>query len=488
MTSPTVPARPVLRDIPDVELLKVGSWPASTGQFDCTPADLAACVAAFQAPSVRKPIIKIGHTDPRFDGEPAVGFVDNLRLSRDGSTLVGDLRGLPAWLADICASAFPDRSIEGTYNLVDQTGRRHAFALTGLALLGVSPPAVGTLTSLNDIARLYGVAANEAPMEVVKIMADQPVTPPADTSAPTGSDASGGTLSVEDVRRAFYETGPGLENDALWIEEMYLDPAELILQNDEDGGLFRLPFTITGTTVAWGEMVAVRREYVAAHMQNRPAAGTWVSASLSRSGFTVAAATPNGKGEVMAAAETTFSADEVTALTASLRLADTSTAADIVAAADTLVSGLVAALGLDDTADLAAIVQAATDAKAAADAAGSGEETAASVAAAAQRQGMVTVDATAFAGIQAQAQRGAELADRVEREDRERFVGACVEAGKIPSSRREHWLTMLTADPGARETLASIPDGTVPMAARGYDGNADVPDTRSGAAYKALEG
>lgn len=485
----TVPDRPILRDLPDVELLKVGSWPASTGQFDCTPADLAACVAAFQAPSVRKPVIKLGHVDPRFDGEPAVGFVDNLRLGDNGSTLVGDLRGLPAWLADICASAFPDRSIEGQFGMVDQTGRRHDFALTGLALLGVSPPAVGTLTSLNDIARLYGIeAAAENPEGAVIIMTSPAA--PEDSAAPaddTGETTGGGTLSVEDIRRAFYDSGPGA-NSWLWIEEMYLDPTVLIVQDDDNGELLRIPFTVAGTEIAWGEPEKVRREYVTASLRGAPRT-TWSTAALSRAGFTVAAATPTGRGAVMAAAETTFTADSVAAITAALRIADTSTEADITAAVQLLIDGVTAALGLDETADIAAIVAATEEAaKAAADAAASEGDTAASIAAAARKRGMTVVDASALAEMQAQAARGAELADRIERDERERFVASAVEAGKIPSSRREHWLTMLTADPSAAEVLAGIPDNTVPLTARGYDGNADVPDVRQSAAYKALEG
>lgn len=494
MTAPvTVPGRPILRDIPDVELLKVGSWPASTGQVDFTPSDLAACVAAFSAPSIRKPVIKLGHSDPRFDGEPAVGFVDNLRLADNGSTLVGDLRGLPAWLADICASAFPDRSIEGAFGLTDQTGRKHDFALTGLALLGVQPPAVGTLTSLNDVARLYGIElATTNPEGTVIIMADSTAAPAAPApgtteSTDTGETTTGGTLSVEDIRRAFYESGPG-QHQWWWIEEMYLDPTVLIVQDDDNGELLRIPFTVTGTEIAWGEPEKVRREYVAASLRGAPRA-TWSTATLSRGGSTVAAATPTGKGAVMAAAETTFTADEVAAITAALRLPDNTASGDIVAGVQLLVDGVTAALGLDDTADIAAIVSAAEDsASAAVAAASSSSDSAASIAAAAQRKGMVAVDASAFADIQAQAQRGADLADRVEREDRERFVASAVKAGKIPSSRREHWLSMLESDPGARDVLASFPDNTVPMQATGYDGNADVPDTRSGSAYKALEG
>lgn len=488
--APSVPDRPILRDIPDVELMKVGSWPASTGQVQFTPEDLAAAVAAFQSPSIRKPVIKIGHTDPRFDGEPAVGFVDNLRLADNGSTLVGDLRGLPAWLADICASAFPDRSIEGCFGLTDQTGRPHKFALTGLALLGVSPPAVGTLTSLNDIARLYGVAATQTPMEVVKIMAaDDTGADPAATPDGGGS-STGGSLSVEDVRRAFYETGPGADNDALWIEEMYLDPPTLVIQDDENGDLYTASFTVSGTSITWGDLTPVRREYVADTTASMKVAASYSSAAQSRGGITVAAAATTTEGEVMAE-EQTFTADEVASLATALRLADTATAGDIVAAVQLLVDGVTAALELDETADIAAIVTAVEDAaKAAADAGTDegGTDTAAKIAAAAKQRGMIVVDAKSYDEVRANAKLGAELAEKIEREDRERFVDAAILAGRIPGSRRDHWLTMLSADPSSREVLASIPENTIPQAARGYDGTNDTTDVRASAGYKALEG
>lgn len=144
-----------LRTLVGVDLIRVGSWEASTGAFIPTPGDLAAAVAAFDAGVLRKPILKLGHVDPRFDGEPAVGFVDHLRLSDGGRTLLGDFAAVPAWLADVMASAYPDRSIEGRYDYADPTGRVWPFLLTAVALIGVAAPAIGSLQSLQD---RYGLA------------------------------------------------------------------------------------------------------------------------------------------------------------------------------------------------------------------------------------------------------------------------------------------------------------------------------------------
>ncbi len=139
-----------------VELAAVGTWECMTGEWTCTEADIADAVRAAADPSFRAPVIKLGHIDPRFDGEPAVGRVTNLRASADGTKLLGDLEGLPEWLDRILPSAFPSRSVEGVHDAVAASGASYKFVLTGLALLGVQPPAI---ESLADIASLYGVAA-----------------------------------------------------------------------------------------------------------------------------------------------------------------------------------------------------------------------------------------------------------------------------------------------------------------------------------------
>ena len=85
MVEVVVPPRPVLKTIPNVELIKVGTWPISTGMWTVTSDDLYAAVSALESPAIRRPVLKLGHSDSRFDGEPAVGWVDNLRVSDDGS-------------------------------------------------------------------------------------------------------------------------------------------------------------------------------------------------------------------------------------------------------------------------------------------------------------------------------------------------------------------------------------------------------------------
>lgn len=152
------PAR--LVTLPGVELMKTGRFNLHKGgDHEFTAADIAAAVDAHNKGILRKPTIRLGHDDARFTGSPSVGFVDNLRASAGGNTLLGDLCGMPEWLADILASAYPSRSIEALYDYIDPRGEQHDFVMTGLALLGVTPPGIDNLASISDVARLYDIAA-----------------------------------------------------------------------------------------------------------------------------------------------------------------------------------------------------------------------------------------------------------------------------------------------------------------------------------------
>jgi hypothetical protein len=151
----------MLVTLPAVEVMATGTWRLSSGEATFTDADLATAVEAAQCPALSAPPLKLGHHDPRFDGEPAVGHLDNLRA--EGTKLVADLADVPGWLAEICASAFPNRSIEAYRAYQCSLGHVHDFAITAMALLGVTPPGIGTLKSLDDVKALYGLAAAKGP-------------------------------------------------------------------------------------------------------------------------------------------------------------------------------------------------------------------------------------------------------------------------------------------------------------------------------------
>lgn len=152
-----------LRTLPAVELAAVGTWRAQTGETTFTHEDLAGAIAALDCPGIRNPVLKLGHSEDdstggvRWDGEPAVGWVANLRMSENGTKLIGDYTGVPEWLAEVMPSAYPDRSIEIYRPLRCQIGHYHPSVITAVALLGVMPPGVGVLQSLQDVYAAFTV-------------------------------------------------------------------------------------------------------------------------------------------------------------------------------------------------------------------------------------------------------------------------------------------------------------------------------------------
>lgn len=146
-----------LETIPGVPIARVGEWKTSTGRWVCTPEQLNDAVRAATDPAFRRPVIKIGHTDKRFnasagDGTPALGGLKNLRVDDSGEVLLADLVGVPARLARVLDSAYPSRSVEANLGVVTQDGNAYSMVVTGLALLGETPPAI---ESLGDVLNLF---------------------------------------------------------------------------------------------------------------------------------------------------------------------------------------------------------------------------------------------------------------------------------------------------------------------------------------------
>jgi hypothetical protein len=176
-----------MADISGLEIARPGTFPLSTGVLTVTPEMLAsAASSAAAAGSAFRSPVKIGHTDPRFDGEPALGWLHNLRVEGfgDDSVLLADVTGMPDWLAALGPSAYPDRSVEGWANVEAGT-----FEITALALLGVTPPGMSTIRSLRDIPQALGVAAaGETVLVAASFTAtrDTPLEDDTQTPAPTG--------------------------------------------------------------------------------------------------------------------------------------------------------------------------------------------------------------------------------------------------------------------------------------------------------------
>lgn len=219
-----------------VELARSGSWALSTGRWTATPDDFAAAIAATTCPAIRRPYLRVGHTDERFgDGEPAIGWIENLRLSDGGNTLVGDWVEIPDWLNTVAASAYPDRSIEGAYNRQCALGHCHPFVLDGLALLGVTRPGVGTLKpigGLADVKNLFAPLPVAASGEV-RIAASIPGA----AIAAAAEEHTGAMIALiptdEDTQRIAVEGGEPA--DQLHCTLMYLgDAADLDSRTRQD--------------------------------------------------------------------------------------------------------------------------------------------------------------------------------------------------------------------------------------------------------------
>jgi hypothetical protein len=467
----TTPTAPVLATIRQVEIAKVGDWPASTGIWHCTADDIANAVAALDCPAVRRPILKLGHTDPRFDGEPAVGYVANLAAADEGSTLIGDWTGMPAWLAapnddgeTVAASAYPDRSVEGCYDYQCTLGHTHPFVIFAVALLGVERPAVGTLSSLQDVAALYGIAASTP-------TGGRPVR--AHTGGPMPVAAS---ISTEDVRRAYYD-GPGESQWSWWVQAIYLDPPQLIVCDDGDGDLFRVPYTVDGQSVTFDPPIPVRVEYVDA-----PGDDGNTQQVAARSASAVFAS----RGDSRPIAATTYlpcgscgskKTDGAKCAACGTKLAPVkATAAPAVKPEGAGMDPVKLREDLGLTADASQIEVAAALATAglipkAADAPPVPEPVKPAI-----PDGAVVLEQDKYDELIAASTAGREARDQQLAERRETLVSAAVRDGRIAPARREHWVEQLTADPGADAVLAALKPGLVPVEAKGYVGPQDDND------------
>jgi hypothetical protein len=183
----------------DVQLVKAGTWGGMTGRSTITPEDLADAVAAYADPEIDRGVIKIGHDGDLnlATGQPALGWIENLKLSDDRQTLIGDLTNIPSKLAAIIPRAFRRRSVEMTLGARTPSGKTYRAALTGLALLGAKAPAV---KGLDDILALY--ASEGEPLEGGQAVAfavdgDTDTAPVPHAPAPVGDGEQGSTTPDE---------------------------------------------------------------------------------------------------------------------------------------------------------------------------------------------------------------------------------------------------------------------------------------------------
>lgn len=254
----------------NVELCAVGiEYPLASGPATFTPEDLLQAVASQDDPAIQSPRVWLGHPDdqrfhagrttPAGSAEPALGKVLALRVEDEGMTLVGDIHGCPTWLANILASAYPNRSVEGFRYAETVTGHKWSLVITDLALLGVCWPGV---TTLSDLEALY---SEEGPPNIEVEEAE-----PMAVAAARGRSQVQGQAELEKVRRAFVAQVADLEIPGWpWIRAVLQDPNELIVDDDE-GGLYRIPYDASSDEVTFGEVEAVKVQYVNASQAKDP--------------------------------------------------------------------------------------------------------------------------------------------------------------------------------------------------------------------------
>ncbi|MEV0584099.1 head maturation protease, ClpP-related [Nonomuraea sp. NPDC050310] len=86
-------------------------------------------------------------------------------------------------------------------------------------------------------------------------------------------------------------------------------------------------------------------------------------------------------------------------------------------------------------------------------------------------EGTVLIEQAVLDDLRGKAALGALAHERQVNEDRDRALDEAIKAGKFPPARREHYARMWDVDPeGARQVLASLAEGTVPLADLGEPG------------------
>jgi hypothetical protein len=175
-------------DLLGVEIARPGAWRLASGDLTVTAEMLNDAARYAQRPGARPSPVKLGHSDPRFsgDGEPALGWLANLRVEDDnGPVLVGDITGMPDWLAAAAPDHWPDRSMEGWSDFEADDGETYGLVVDGLAMLGVTPPGMSSIRSLRDLPQALGVAAS------ARIVARAPQAPAVAAEVPTDKKEAG---------------------------------------------------------------------------------------------------------------------------------------------------------------------------------------------------------------------------------------------------------------------------------------------------------
>lgn len=435
------------RTIKDVPIVSTGNYKLASGETTFTADDLASAVLASKDATVPAPRIKLGHTDKRFesdpalDGEPAFGTAQNLTLSDDGQTVIGDLANVPAWLADSMPSAYPGRSVEGGFGYEAPSGHTYKFAISNLALLGTEWPGVTSLPDLqetlakngspNDIeakserlvmAKVGGSLDAEDEAEVQKMIATGMTRAAAEEIVKKSADEKREMAMAKldfgaiprtfasDLRAGKVPKSGDTDQSKWWPRSVEAgeDNALTILVDTAAGSLLRLPITVAEKALTYGTPQLV-------------------TASAAKDTQRVLAAFPSAQPPKE---------------TKTMQINGTNVDQSVVAKS----------LGLADDADEKTIL-----AKLGIEGTTPAEQPAPTNI----PEGMVLVDATVLSEVQAGAADGKTAHQILAEQKRDKIIDAAIE-GKVPgdkgnarivASSRKDWETRFAADPKGTETL-----------------------------------
>lgn len=486
-----------LVDIEDVEVCQTGiKYPLGSGPRTFTTDDLADAVASQDDSAVKTPRIKLGHEAGlgiMEDGQPAIGTVTDMRTEQGGHMLMGTLKQVPEWLSVILPSAYPARSIEGANEVETVTGNKWRLVITDLALLGVVWPGV---TTLEDIQALY---SKDGPDNVRVLTTKEEVA----SLSVAAAAAVTAQVNVDDVAREWGKHKR--ENNNMmwwWVRAMLMDPNELIVEDEDEGELYRIPYTISGEDVAFSDPIAVKIQYAdKPKKEDKEAASIAASAALAglqtvRPNQKVIAQYTTREEEMRIFASAVRSDIDPIALRTALGLEDDATdeqVQEILTASGFITPpGTPAPTGApaseqpgtipagtettpDNTApagptDPATAQPTVTPPPAPTGSAPAGTitpPTAVPVAA----DGTVRLDADTYQRLMDGAQAGMAARTRQQTDDRTGIIDAAIRAGKIAPSRRDHWVKKFEADEQEATTLLTasadkggLAPGLIPVA------------------------
>ena len=277
------------------------------------------------------------------------------------------------------------------------------------------------------------------------------------------------SANLDDIRRAFYGEYVAANSDAgwWWIQAVLTDPNELVVEDDQTGQLFKIPFkSNTAGTVKFGEAVPVRIDYIPEDAESQKAAASHVAATLAIGRNVMATYSTRAESRP----DTTGGQMDPKEIRQRLGLPEDASDEQVSEAAATLAAaaGLSLVTTTEDQQDPPATAPVETTPPAPAVAEPTALPIAASAAPAAT-PGVVMVDEQTWAQVQAGLKRATDIADENDKNRRESLVTAAIGDGRVPPARKDWWLKALETDfEGYSQTLASLQTGMIPVEERGH--------------------